>query len=110
MTTEHASGFRCIKTGAGYACLWAAVLGFLLWNGVLQSSHIDDTLGGVLLFGSLAASAVGIPVLRDGRFRHPGCVIFLAAGALAASALLAILAGAAFLVYLFLGYNPSTHR
>lgn len=110
MSTEHASGIRCIKTGAGYACLWAAVLGLLLWSGVLQSSHIDDTPGAVFLCGSLAAVALGIPVLCDKRFRHPGCVIFLAVGALAASALLAILAGAAFLVYLFLGYNPSTHR
>jgi predicted membrane channel-forming protein YqfA (hemolysin III family) len=110
MTTENASAIRCIKVGAGYACIWAAGFACLLGIGGLELRDVDHGLGEAILIGSLAVVAVGIPVLRDARFRNPGAVFFLVLGALVVSALLAVLAAFAFLIYIFLGSGGRGHR
>ncbi len=110
MTIQPACALRCIKVGAGYACVWAAGLGCLLGSVGLRLLDVDEALGWIILIGSLAAVAVGIPALRDDKFRHPGAVFFLVVGALAASALLAVLAAFGFLLYLFLGASTGSHR
>lgn len=109
MTTEHAPASRCIKVGAGYACIWAIGLAYLLAIGALKLSG-DGTLEMAMLIGSLAAFAVGIPALRDEKFRHPASVFFLVVGAVLVSVLFAILAAFGFLLYLFLGFSSGPHR
>jgi hypothetical protein len=110
MTKENASALRCIKAGAAYACIWAAGFACLLGMVGLRLLDIDEKLGEAILIGSLAAVAVGIPVLRDDAFRNPAAVFFLVVGALVASALLAVLAAFGFLLYLFLGSGGRGHR
>lgn len=109
MTTEHAPASRCIKVGAGYACIWAIGLAALLATNVLHISG-DGTLEMAMLISSLAAFAVGFPAVRDEKFRNPASVFFLMLGAILVSVLLAVLAAFAFLLYLFLGYSSGPHR
>ena len=76
MTTEHAPASRCIKVGAGYACIWAIGLAALLATNVLHLSG-DGTLEMAMLISSLAAFAVGFPAVRDEKFRNPSSIFFL---------------------------------
>ena len=110
MTTERASALRCIQVGAFSACIWASALAGVLWLGQSHFQDVDDIVGAILLIGSLAVVAVGIPAWRDERFRNPASVFFLSLSAVAVSALLATLAGAAFLLWLFLGSSSGMHR
>lgn len=103
MTFERASVFQCIKAAAAYVCIWAVGLACLLRFTGLQLRHIETDLGTTILFGSLAAVAVGIPAFSDKKFRHPAALFFLIASAVVVTMLLYAVAALTFVAYIMLG-------
>ena len=110
MTPERATVSQCIKVAAGNVCIWAVGLAAILGFSGLQAHHIESQLGTAILFGSLAAAAVGIPVFSNKNFRNLGSVFFLIASGVVVTVLLYALAAFGFFAYIMLNWNPSSGR
>ena len=98
-----------MKVGAIMAGVWGILLAFVLGNGWFNSIDLERPLHMLILVGTLAIVAVGIPASRDVELRNPASLFFLVVGILLLGAAAALVALTLFTVLLS-GWNIGSHN